>query len=80
MPKHPISDRLKSLLDRAASRNPKATTLHAIANAMEPLCARNQRFAALDSADDWEARYDIEGAICWRDPHLRSGIGERAAR
>lgn len=75
-----ISLRLKTLLDRAAMRNPRATTLHAIAASLEPPSARNQRFSALDSADDWEARYDIEGAMCWRDPHLSSDIGRRASR
>lgn len=75
-----MSDRLKELLKRAAQRNPRATSLHAIAAAIGVIRHRNTVRSLIEHAEDWEARYDIEGPICWRDPHLRSEIGRRAAR
>ena len=75
-----MSDRLKGLLKRAELRNPRATSLQAIAASIGVVRHRNGVLSLVDQAEDWEARYDIEGPICWRDPHLRSDISRRAAR
>lgn len=62
--------RLSRMQNRALERNPKVITHHAAAyewidhpNAWASMAAQAEA--------DGEARFDIEGALCWRDPCAR---------
>lgn len=57
----PMSYRLLTLLDTARRRD----TRHDACAAMQPVTSSDA------SPDDLLAQRWVEGALCWRDPHVR---------